>query len=136
MDALAKATPESCEQARTVVAGYGAVLVEQPGLGCGLPAHLQEPAEVDAVGSQTGPPTSADGLDHVATNEAGPQVLPGSMNGVMRDQRVASQVAGGTGVRLIGHDRAATAGSRSKEGAEAASWYPFQLAFILMQLPL
>ncbi|HEX5370155.1 MAG TPA: helicase, partial [Dehalococcoidia bacterium] len=56
------------------------------------------------------------------------------MNQAMRDQRIRSQIAAA---------RAATAGVSVEDaqaqveakGDAAASWYPFQLAFILMQLP-
>ena len=55
------------------------------------------------------------------------------MNAVMRDQRIASQVSA-----LRASDPALSiAGAHQKvaeAGAKAASWRPFQLAFILMQL--
>ena len=55
------------------------------------------------------------------------------MNAVMRDQRIASQVAAlraSDPTMSIADARSEVAG----RGAEAASWRPFQLAFILIQL--
>jgi hypothetical protein len=134
MDALAKATPEELRAGlEPLVAGYGAWLVEQQALVGGLPAHLQEPAEVMLWEARQAHQRLADGLDHVATNEEALKCFR-FMNGVMRDQRVASQVAAARA-----SDSSVTIEQARQEveakGAEAASWYPFQLAFILMQLP-
>jgi hypothetical protein len=133
MDALAKVSPEELRAGlEPMVAGYTAWLDEQEAAAGVLPVHLQEPAEVMLWEARQAHQRLVDGLDYVATNEEALRCFR-FMNGVMRDQRIASQVAAARAsdssvtIDEARHDVAA-------KGADAASWFPFQLAFILMQL--
>ena len=99
-----------------------------------LPAHLQEAGREAVSEARKVHQQLADGLVHLLTD---PEALRcfRFMNQVMADQRVQSQVA----------RRRAQDPDESLEEARAAvlaqprsphSWFTFQLAFILMQLPL
>lgn len=117
-----------------MVSGYVTWLEEdQEDAAASLPDHLKKTA-FEAIG---------DARVAASRLEAGLTLLEGDpdtlkafrfMNRAMRDQRIRSQVAG---------KRAAKAGVTVEEalaeveadGDKAASWRPFQLAFILMQLP-
>ncbi len=133
MDALAKVTPEELRAGlEPLVAGYAAWLHEQEAAASGLPVHMQEPAEAALWEARQAHQRLVDGLNHVATHEEALRCFR-FMNGVLRDQRVASQVAAARA-----SDSSVTIEQARQEvaakGAEAASWFPFQLAFILMQL--
>ena len=133
MDALAKVTPEQLREGlEPLVVGYEAWLDGQEATAGELPVHLQESAEVMLWEARQAHQRLVDGLAHVATNEEALRCFQ-FMNGVMRDQRVASQVAAARA-----SDSSVTIEQARQEvaakGADAASWYPFQLAFIIMQL--
>ncbi len=133
MDALAKVTSEELRAGLDpLLAGYGAWLDEQEARARALPVHLQEPAEVILWEAKQAHQRLVDGLDYVATNEDAMRCFR-FMNRVMRDQRVASQVAAARSSDSSVTIEQARLGVAAK-GADAASWYPFQLAFILMQL--
>ena len=95
--------------------------------------HLQETAELALLEARRAHKRLQAGLEHVATGTEALRCFQ-FMNAVMRDQRIASQVAAAA---RIGPDHVDCRrhGARSpRRGEEAASWRPFQLAFILMQL--
>ena len=133
MDALASVTADDLRVGLApLVTGYGAWLDTQEAEAAKLPSHLQETAEVALWEAREAHKRLVAGLEHVATDEEALRCFQ-FMNRVMRDQRIASQVAAA---------RAAEAALSIEEaqrkvaarGASAAEWRPFQLAFILMQL--
>jgi hypothetical protein len=133
MDALATAGPAELRAGlEPLVAGYGAWLDRQEAASHELPTHLQETAEVVLWDARKAHQRLVDGLDHVTGHEEALRCFR-FMNRVMRDQRVASQVAAARA-----SDGSVTIDAAQREvaakGADAASWFPFQLAFILMQL--
>jgi hypothetical protein len=99
-----------------------------------LPAHLQEAGLEAVADARKVHQQLADGLVHLLTDQEALRCFR-FMNQVMADQRVQSQVA----------RRRAQDPDESIDDARAAvlaqprsphSWFTFQLAFILMQLPL
>ena len=67
-----------------------------------------------------------DGLEHVATDAEALRCFR-FMNRVMRDQRIASQVAAAAGIRPVGHDRAGAGrgrgeGRRRRRRGARSSW--------------
>jgi Helicase conserved C-terminal domain len=133
MDALSRATPEELRAGlQPLIAGYGLWLEGQAREAARLPQHLHETAELALWEARQAHKRLVEGLEHVATDPEALRCFQ-FMNRVMRDQRVASQVA-----QARASDASATIEQAQAEveakGAGAASWYPFQLAFILMQL--
>ncbi len=133
MDALSMASPDDLRAGlEPLVAGYGAWIEDQAATAAALPAHLAETADIALTEARRAHQRLVDGLDHVASD---PEALRSFrfMNRVMRDQRVASQVAAARA-----SDPSTTIDAAQQEvaakGPSAASWRPFQLAFILMQL--
>ncbi len=133
MDALAAASADDVRSGLTpLVDGYGRWLTLQEQQAATLPDHLQETAEVALWEAREAHRRLIAGLEHVTSNSEALRCFK-FMNRVMRDQRIASQVAAA---------RAADASlsiaqaqkSVASRGASAASWRPFQLSFILMQL--
>lgn len=133
MDALATAT---AEQVRTglqpLIAGYGEWLDTQQAAAEQLPAHLLDTADLALVEARRARKRLQEGLNHLVDDAEALRCFQ-FMNTVMRDQRIASQVAA---LRASDATISITdAQSKVAEaGAKAASWRPFQLAFILMQL--
>lgn len=133
MDALASATPDELRAGLTpLVAGYGAWLDRQEAAATELPPHLQEVSEPILCEAREVHQRLADGLDHLVRDAEALRCF-GFMNRVMRDQRIRSQIAA-----LRAAEPSLTIAQAEADvtasGAEAASWYPFQLAFIVMQL--
>lgn len=133
MDALATATAEQVRSGlQPLITGYGDWLDTQETATTQLPPHLRETADLALVEARRAHKRLQDGLEHVVADAEALRCFQ-FMNAVMRDQRIASQVAA-----LRASDPAlsiADAQSKVAEaGAKAASWRPFQLAFILMQL--
>lgn len=134
MDALASASADEFRAGLApLVEGYAAWIDAQTKQAAALPGHLQETAEVALWEAREAHKRLVAGVEHVATD---PEALRcfGFMNRVMRDQRVASQVAAARAAEstlTIEQARQVV----TARGPAAASWYPFQLAFILMQLP-
>jgi hypothetical protein len=119
----------------TLVSGYGEWLDRQGAIAAELPLHLQETAEIVLVEARQAHKRLVEGLDFVASDETAMQCFR-FMNRVMRDQRIATQVAE---MRKADSALTMSAARLDLEAAEAsgkpvASWRPFQLAFILMQL--
>ncbi|MCH9732720.1 MAG: DISARM system helicase DrmA [Actinomycetia bacterium] len=133
MDALATATAEKVRAGlQPLIAGYGDWLETQEAAATLLPPHLRETADLALVEARRAHKRLQAGLEHVVADAEAMRCFQ-FMNAVMRDQRIASQVAA-----LRASDPALSitdAQSKVAEaGAKAASWRPFQLAFILMQL--
>lgn len=133
MDALATVTADTLRAGLApLVDGYGAWLDIQEAEAASLPSHLQETAEIALWEAREAHKRLVAGLEHVATDAEALRCFQ-FMNRVMRDQRIASQVAAARAADAalsIDAAQEVVAG----RGASAASWRPFQLAFILMQL--
>lgn len=133
MDALSTATPAELQAGlEPLVSGYGSWLEEQESAATALPAHLRETAELVLWEARQARQRLVAGLGHVATDGEALRCFQ-FMNRIMRDQRVASQVAAARASDSSVTIEQARAEVEAK-GAAAASWRPFQLAFILMQL--
>lgn len=133
MDALATA---SAEQLRTglepLIAGYEQWIATQETVAMQLSAHLRDTAELALLEARRARKRLQDGLNHLVANTEALRCFR-FMNAVMRDQRIASQVAAlrASDPTLSITDAHAKV---AEAGVKAASWRPFQLAFILMQL--
>ncbi|MER2083421.1 DISARM system helicase DrmA [Rhodococcus sp. (in: high G+C Gram-positive bacteria)] len=134
MDELATASPERINALiGPVVDGYENWLIEQAKIATTLPAHLQETADDVLALAGRARDRLRDGLTHVLSDRDALDCFR-FMNEVMRDQRVYSQIAA---TRTTDPDLSieqAKAQVLGEDPAAAASWRPFQLAFILMQL--
>jgi hypothetical protein len=133
MDALSKMGSEDLRSAlQPLISGYGAWLDEQQAEAETLPAHWSETADFVLSEARGAHDRLVAGLEHVVTDQEALRCFQ-FMNRVMRDQRIASQVAAERA-----SDRAVTIAQAQEKVAQrgqgAASWRPFQLAFILMQL--
>ncbi|MCC4249344.1 MULTISPECIES: DISARM system helicase DrmA [Microbacterium] len=136
MRALASGTPDDLRAGLApLVSGYGAWLDRQEGVAAQLPAHLRETADVVLWEARQAHQRLVNGLEFVASNATALQCFQ-FMNHVMRDQRLASQVAEArkSEPALSSKDVRATLEAAEADGRPVASWRPFQLAFILMQL--
>lgn len=134
MRVLMDITPGKVDEAFVpLVDGYRTWLGEQKMLAAKLPTHLQITAG-EAI-SEAGLVVTRleDGLQLLKTS---PDALDAFrfMNRAMRDQRMRSQVAAARAERSDLSIKEALAQVEAK-GDGAASWRPFQLAFILLQLP-
>lgn len=136
MDALARATPDQVRAGLApLVDGYREWLDGEAATAAALPAHLRGLADDLVREARDGAARRlATGLAHVVTD---PEAFAcfRFMNEVMRDQRIHTQISA-----LRGSDPALSyqdARQRVADGEqrEPSSWHPFQLAFILMQLP-
>lgn len=133
MDELSRATSDAVRASlQPLIDGYGVWLDKQTQTVSTLPLHLQETAELVLWEAKQAHQRLVNGLEHVAVDEEALRCFQ-FMNRVMRDQRVASQVAAARASDSSVTIEQAQARVR-KKGVEAASWRPFQLAFILMQL--
>ena len=133
MDALSRVTPDELRAGlEPLVSGYGIWLDGQDAIAATLPQHLQETAELMLWEARQAHTRLVTGLEHVATDPEALRCFQ-FMNRAMRDQRVASQVAAARASDAAKSIEQAQAEVAAK-GASAASWFPFQLAFILMQL--
>ena len=135
MTELAKATPAELSDGLSPIAEhYTSWLNGEEDLARQLPEHLRNEGLEAVAEARKVQQQLADGLDRLLTDAEALRCFR-FMNEVMADQRVQSQVA---------RRRAANPGesigeARDKvlaEGPKAHSWFTFQLAFILMQLPL
>jgi hypothetical protein len=133
MEALSTVTPADLRVGlEPLVSGYRAWLDEQETVATALPAHLQETADEVLWEARQAHQRLVDGLEHIVTDPEALRCFQ-FMNRVMRDQRVASQVAAARASDSSITIEQAHAEVATK-GTDAASWRPFQLAFILMQL--
>ena len=118
-----------------MVTGYGAWLDEQEARGggaAGAPARRR--AEVVLWEARQAQQRLVDGPG-ACRDDAEALRCFRFMNRVMRDQRIASRSPRCARSRRVGDDRRRRSRRSPSAGDEAASWRPFQLAFILMQLP-
>lgn len=133
MESLSSVTPDALRVGlEPLVKGYAEWISSQEDAADDLPEHLKETAELTILEARQAHNRLAAGLEHVATDPEALRCFQ-FMNRSMRDQRIASQVAAvraADGTMTIGNAQAEV-GAR---GPGAASWRPFQLAFILMQL--
>ncbi|WP_036372941.1 DISARM system helicase DrmA [Mycolicibacterium austroafricanum] len=133
MDELATATAEQVRAGlEPLIAGYGDWLDTEESTATQLPDHLRDTAGLALLEARQAHKRLQDGLEHVVADQEALRCFQ-FMNAVMRDQRIASQVAGlrASDPALSITDAKTTV---AQAGAKAASWRPFQLAFILMQL--
>jgi hypothetical protein len=134
MDALSRVTPEELRAGlQPLVTGYGNWLDGQQAAAAELPEHLRETADLVLWEARQTHQRLQAGLEHVAADAEALRCFQ-FMNQVMREQRVATQVAAARASDPSLSIRAAQDKIAAK-GDAAASWRPFQLAFILMQLP-
>ena len=116
-----------------LIAGYLVWLDEQRLILNSLPEHLREIAgEAIADADEVAQRLRA-GVDLLQNDSVALECFR-FMNRAMRDQRVQSQVA----ARRAADDTLSIAGAHAEVaelGEAAASWRPFQLAFVLLQLP-
>ncbi len=133
MEALAHAAPDALRSGlEPLVSGYATWLDEQDAASRKLPAHLRETADEVLFDARKVQQRLSAGLDFITSDPEALRCFQFT-NRVMRDQRIASQVAVERAADLslsmeAAHEKVAAQGER------AASWRPFQLAFILMQL--
>jgi Helicase conserved C-terminal domain len=133
MDALASAAADDLRTGLApLVDGYGAWLEKQKAEAAKLPDHLAQTADGALWEAQEAHKRLIAGLEHVASDPEALRCFQ-FMNRVMRDQRIASQVAAerAADATLSIEQAQETVAGR---GVSSASWRPFQLAFILMQL--
>lgn len=136
MKTLASATPEELRAGLApLVSGYGAWLDTQESAAARLPEHLRETADEVLWEARRAHQRLDDGLAFVISNAIALQCFQ-FMNRVMRDQRLASQVAEArkSDPKLLIADARKRLENAEASGKPVASWRPFQLAFILMQL--
>ncbi|OBK34230.1 helicase [Mycobacterium sp. 1245111.1] len=116
-----------------LINGYLEWLEEQKSIAEQLPDHLQGPADDAIAEAELAAGRLREGVDYLTSN---PQALHAFrfMNRAMRDQRTRSQVA----IRRAADDSEsidAAVSAVESQGDAAASWRPFQLAFVLLQIP-
>lgn len=135
MDALSTVDAEELRRGlEPLVTSYGTWLETQEATASSLPDHLRAPAEVALWEARQAHKRLAAGLDHVTSNSDALLCFH-FMNRVMRDQRIASLVSQARSSDSSLSFADAQAGlPTGDDGKPIASWRPFQLAFILMQL--
>ncbi|MET8208355.1 DISARM system helicase DrmA [Streptomyces sp. NPDC005373] len=136
MRRLQQAAPDELRAGlEPIVAGYGAWLDGEEKRAEALPPHLRSEgldavAEARRVHQQL-----ADGLEFLLSDAEALRCFH-FMNRVMGDQRVQSQVAERRAAQPDKSIEEATAAILAEKKERAHSWRTFQLAFVLMQLPL
>lgn len=133
MDALSRANHDEVRTGlEALVTGYETWIDSQEATGSALPEHLRATAEPVLWQARQAHSRLQAGLNHLATDAEALRCFH-FMNRVMRDQRISSQVAAerASDPTLSVEDAQVRVAGR---GDSAASWRPFQLAFILMQL--
>ena len=116
-----------------LINGYTDWLDGQRSIAEQLPEHLQEPATNAMAETNLVADRLRDGVEYLRSHPEALQAFR-FMNRAMRDQRIRSQVA----MRRAADDSESIADALTAieaKGDEAASWRPFQLAFILLQIP-
>ncbi len=116
-----------------LVEGYIDWLGTEEAKAARLPAHLREVADNAIAEARLVAERLSDGVRLLADGGDALKAFR-FMNRAMRDQRIRSQVAG----KRAADDTISIAEALAAveaDGDKAASWRPFQLAFILLQLP-
>jgi len=116
-----------------LIDGYSQWLQDQANRAAQLPAHLREVAEEALAEARVVAARLTAGVEQLATD--GPTLTAFRfMNEAMREQRIRTQVSAkrAASADVTVEQAIADVGA---EGDTAASWRPFQLAFILLQLP-
>lgn len=137
MKALAALEADETEAAiEPLIKGYSDWLTTQQTIADGLPEHLQETAEDAISEAEIVAVRLREGAELLKSD---PQALQAFrfMNRAMRDQRIHSQVAATRAEdesKKI-NDVLAELTEREPDDPSIASWRPFQLAFVLLQLP-
>ncbi len=136
MTALASATPQALRDGLSpIVDGYREWLDEQRHRADQLPEHLRVEARDAVTEAMKAQQQLAAGVEHLFADDEALRCFR-FMNQVMADQRIQTQV----GEYRAAHPQASLAEARdvvlTERGSAAHSWRTFQLAFILMQLPL
>ncbi|MGY4102488.1 DISARM system helicase DrmA [Nocardia sp. R16R-3T] len=135
---LGSATKEELRAGlQPIVSGYAVWLDGEEQRAKQLPPHLQKVAFEAVADARKVHQQLADGLFHLLTDDIAVQCF-GFMNRVMAAQRIHSQIAERRAKKehrdeSIDEARAAILAERKDK---AHSWRTFQLAFILMQLPM
>lgn len=133
MDALATASAKEVEAGlQPVLSAYSDWIDNQVTEAAKLPDHLSDTADEVIDDARAALARLRDGLAHLTSDPDALRCFQ-FMNRVMRDQRIHSQIAAdrASDPKLsIADARAAV----EAKGEAAASWRPFQLAFILLQL--
>lgn len=135
MELLATSTAEEVASGlEPLISGYGSWLNEQAAIAATLPERLQGTVEEVMFQAEGVRQRLVAGLQFLSTDPEALRCFQ-FMNRVMRDQRIASQIAM---VRAsdpgLSRDEASERIDRDQAGQPRAEWRPFQLAFILMQL--
>ncbi|MCZ4506739.1 DISARM system helicase DrmA [Streptomyces sp. ActVer] len=136
MTKLATATPEQLRAGlKPIVDGYAAWLDGEERRAEVLPEHLRQEG-LDAVSDARKVERQlGEGLEHLLGDDEALRCFR-FMNRVMADQRVHTQVAEHRAKHAQASIEQARAAVLGEDPARAHSWRTFQLAFILMQLPL
>jgi hypothetical protein len=135
MRALAEASPDQLDAGlRPIVVAYKTWLDGEEASAEQLPRHLREDGREAVAEARKVQRMLAFGLDHLLADKEALRCFR-FMNAVMAEQRVHTQLAE---LRAKNPKLSidAARGTVLGEGTRAHSWRTFQLAFILMQLPL
>lgn len=136
MTALATATPKELRDGLSpIVDGYREWLDGEELRAEQLPEHLRDEARDAVSEARKVQRQLADGLEHLLADVEALRCFQ-FMNRVMADQRIHTEVAEHRAAHPQTSLAEARAAVRADKGPAAHSWRTFQLAFILMQLPL
>lgn len=134
MRELAELLPEQAVTAfMPLIDGYAEWLDQQRAIAEQLPDHLQDTAGNAIAEAELAATRLREGVEYLSSQPHAMQAFR-FMNRAMRDQRIRSQVA----MRRAADESETIDDALSAieaKGDEAASWRPFQLAFILLQIP-
>ncbi len=134
MDDLMVADPEALRSGlQPLLDGYAEWLAKQETANSTLPSWLREQGDIGLEDGQGALTRLREGLALLLTDTDAQRAF-WFMNRTMRDQRVRSQIAA-LRIKNPAMSVAEAQAEVDSRGKKAASWYAFQLAFILMQLP-
>lgn len=134
MGDLMDADPETLRSGlQPLLDGYAEWLTQQEVTNGTLPTWLRDQGEIGLEDGQRALTRLRDGLELLVTDTHAQRAF-WFMNRTMRDQRIRSQIAA-LRIKEPAMSIAEAQVEVDSRGKKAASWYAFQLAFILMQLP-